>query len=179
MNSRVQVMTLICAGLCMADATAAGHAHVHGVARIDIAIEAKQVSLHLETPMANVLGFEHAPRTAAERAQARAALEQLQTGARWWRIDPAAQCVVSQVQIDADALRQTDAAKTGAQAPDEHADIDADYVFTCADAARAATIEVGVFKDWPHLHRIDVQVAGPRGQFKRTLDPAHDRLELQ
>lgn len=179
MHPRFQVMTLICAGLCTVGAAAAEHAHVHGVARIDIAIEAKQVSLHLETPLANVLGFERAPRTAAERAQARAALEQLQAGARWWRIDPAAQCVASQVQIDAGVLQQTDEAKTGSKAPDEHADIDADYVFTCADATRAAAIEVDVFKDWPRLHRIEVQIAGPRGQFKRTLDSAHNRLELQ
>jgi len=178
MTLKFRIMTLVCASVGMAGAMAAEHAHVHGVARIDVAIEARQISLHLDMPMANLLGFEHAPRSADERAQARAALEQLQHGAQWWRIDPAAHCVATRVQIDADALTQVGTAPA-AGTHDDHADIDADYVFECADGAQAAAIEFDLFKAWPRLRRVEVQVAGPRGQFKRTLEPGRSRLELQ
>ena len=36
-------------------------AHVHGVARIDLAVDGDQLTLSLEMPLDNLVGFEHAP----------------------------------------------------------------------------------------------------------------------
>lgn len=45
------------------------HAHEHGVASLEIGVEGKQLLIHLDSPAINVLGFEYAPRTAAEIKQ--------------------------------------------------------------------------------------------------------------
>ena len=70
----------------------AGEAHRHGVARLDVAVDGTRVSLALDTPLDNLLGFEHAPRNAAERRAADAAVATLRQAAALFRFDIAAGC---------------------------------------------------------------------------------------
>lgn len=44
------------------------HAHQHGVAKLEVAVDGANLSLHLESPLEGLLGFEHAPRSNKERA---------------------------------------------------------------------------------------------------------------
>jgi hypothetical protein len=59
----VLALTLPCA--------VAARPHVHGAATLEIAIEAEQVELRLVSPLESLLGFEHAPRTEAQRTATR------------------------------------------------------------------------------------------------------------
>ncbi|MDP3083588.1 MAG: DUF2796 domain-containing protein, partial [Rubrivivax sp.] len=43
----------------------AGKAHEHGIARLDVAVEADRITLLLDTPLDNRGGVERAPRAAA------------------------------------------------------------------------------------------------------------------
>jgi Protein of unknown function (DUF2796) len=70
---------------------AQGHAHVHGGARLDIAVEPRRILLFFETPLDNLVGFERAPRTDAERRRADEAVARLKAGDQMFRFDPAAQ----------------------------------------------------------------------------------------
>jgi len=54
----------LAAPICEAQATRSHGAHVHGMARLDLAWEGAQVQIRLETPLANLVGFEHRPETA-------------------------------------------------------------------------------------------------------------------
>src|SRR5438046_9171683 len=52
--------------------TALAHeAHVHGVGKLDVAIDGSQVILHLDTPLANLLGFAHAATSTKDREATR------------------------------------------------------------------------------------------------------------
>jgi len=54
--------------------SAAAHepgAHVHGVAEMRVVVDCAQLEVPLESPLDNLLGFEHAPRTETERAAVR------------------------------------------------------------------------------------------------------------
>jgi len=160
--------------LCLLPALAhAGRPHVHGIATLDIAVEARKISLQLESPLDNLLGFERAPRSDAERRQADALVARLKAAATLWRIDPAARCTLARVELASSALQlgRPDPAEEG------HADIDASVEFDCVDAARAGWIDVGLF-DYPHLQRIDVQVAAPQGEFRRDLKRPDRRIVL-
>lgn len=161
--------------LCLASplAQAAGKAHVHGVAKLDVAVEAKTITLQLESPLDNLLGFEHAPRTEAERQQADALVTRLKAADAMFRIDPAAHCTLAKVDLASSALKlgQPDPSEEG------HADIDGSFEFNCVDAARAAFIDVGLF-EFAHMQRLEVQVAGPKGQFKRDLKRPATRIVL-
>jgi len=171
-TTRLAALALL---LGAAAAQAAGHAHVHGVAKVDIAVEARRLSVQLEMPLDNLLGFERAPRTDAERKATEAALARLRAAAQMFAIDPAAQCSVANVELTSAAL------KLGSPDPQEeadgHADIDASFEFACVDAAKAAFLDVGLF-EFARLQRLEVQVATPRGQFRRDLQRPARRISL-
>lgn len=151
----------------------AGKAHVHGIAKLDVAIEAGKITLDFESPLDNQLGFERAPRTDAERRQADAMVARLKAADTLFRIDPAAGCKLAGVELASSALQlgQPDPSEAG------HADIDATFTFQCADVSKASYIDVGLF-EYKRLKRLDVQIAAPRGQFKRELRPSAARLTL-
>jgi hypothetical protein len=155
---------------------AQGKAHQHGLLRLDIAVEARKLSLQVESPLDNLVGFERAPRNEAERKRVDAALAKLKAGQALFSIDPAAQCILAKVELTSAALKlgaPEPASKSG-----EHADIDAVFEFDCQDAARAAFIDVGLFAAFVGMQQIDVQVATPTGQRKQTLKRPAQRVAL-
>lgn len=158
-----------------ATALAAGHAHVHGVAKLDVAIEPTKLSLGLESPLDNLVGFERAPRTDAERRAVDQAVAALRNAAVMFRIDPAAQCKPAKVDLASAALKLGD--PDPAEVAAGHADIDASFEFDCADATKAAWIDVGLFR-FERLRKVQVQVATPTGQFRRDLASPDSRLLL-
>jgi hypothetical protein len=155
---------------------AQGHAHQHGALKLDIAVEARKLSLQLESPLDNLVGFERAPRNDAERKRVEAALAKLKAGQTLFSIDPAAQCSLAKVELTSAVL------KLGAPAPagkdSEHADIDAVFEFDCLDATRAGFIDVGLFEAFAGMKQIDVQVATPTAQRKHTLKRPAKRVAL-
>lgn len=156
-------------------AVQAAKPHVHGIAKLDIAVEATRLSLHLDSPLDNLLAFERAPRTDAERKQADAAVAKLRDAATMFKIDPAARCKPASVELVSAALKlgrpDVDEARSG------HADIDASFEFDCVDARKAAYVDVGLF-GFSHLQGLEVQVATPTGQFRRDLKRPAVRIRL-
>ena len=151
-------------------------AHVHGLMRLDIAVEQSTLTLQLEAPLDSLLGFERAPRTAAERQAADALLKQMGHGATLFKPDAAAQCSLTQARIDSPVLQA--AAPTAQGAGHEHADLDASYEFRCAHPAQLTGIEVGLFEAFPRLQKIEVQMAGAKQQSKQTLQRPNKQLTL-
>ena len=156
-------------------AAAQGQAHQHGLLRLDIAVESRRLSLLMSSPLDNLVGFERAPRNDAEHKRVDAALASLK-GAALFVIDPAAQCRPPKVTL-ASAVLQLGAA-AAASGKGEHADLDASFEFECEDATRAGFIDVGLFDAFAGMRQIDVQVATPKGQLKRTLKRPARRVVL-
>ena len=80
---------------------------------------------------------------------------------------------LSKVELASSALKlgQPDPSEEG------HADIDGSFEFNCADATKAAFIDVGLF-EFKRMQRLEVQVAAPKGQFKRDLKRPAARIVL-
>jgi len=172
----------------------AGKAHEHGVARLDVGVEAGRVTLSLELPLEDLVGFERAARTEAERAAIVGALARLQDAAKLMRVDPAAGCGPARVQLEApawgvgapsaSASASASSAATAASAatakPREpvHGDLEATYEFRCSNAPRAAFVEIGLFETFARLRRIEVQAVTPRGQMKLVLRRPQARVGL-
>ena len=157
-------------------ATAAPQAHQHGAAKLDVAVEPGKISLQLDTPLDNLLGFERAPRTDAERARADAAVATLKAAATLFKFDAAAGCALLRVTLDSAALKLGSPAPT--EAAEGHADIDGTFEFACKDVSKATAIDVGLFDAFKRMQRIESQIAAPQGQFKRTLVRPARRLAL-
>jgi len=149
--------------------------HQHGVATLDVAVEPGKVTIDLESPLDNLLGFERAPRTDAERQRADAAIATLKAADPLLRIDPAARCTLVKVTLASAALQL--GTPDPKQAAEGHADIDASFEFSCAGAA-PGFVEIGLFEAFARLQRIDVQTATPKGQAKAVLKRPANRIGL-
>jgi len=163
-------------------ALAQQQAHTHGLLAFDVAIDAQNITLTMEAPLDNFLGFERAPRTDAERKNVAALVKRLNAADTLFIPDPKAECRLSSVTLESKVLGlgASEKAAAGASAAttkapvahDDHADIDVAIVFSCAKASLARQIDVRMFDAFPRLRRIDAQVASEQGQFKRSLKKA-------
>jgi hypothetical protein len=161
--------------LAAASAAPAAPPHEHGVARLGVAVAANAVQIDLDTPLENLLGFERAPRTDAERDKVAALVARLRAGEDLFRIDAQAGCTLSRVTLIAPVLELGGPLPATAGA---HADLEGSYEFSCKNGAAAGFLEVGLFDGFAGLRRIDMQVATPRGQLKATLRRPSQRVRL-
>ncbi|AGU48769.1 hypothetical protein VAPA_1c16600 [Variovorax paradoxus B4] len=142
------------------------HAHVHGQLKLDVAIDGPTVVINMESPLDNIVGFERAPKTDAEKKTAEDAIAQLRAADKLFAIDPAANCKLGPVELRSSALG------LGSPDPGEpagHADLDATFSFNCTNAAAAKFIDVNLFSAFKGTRQIDSQIASAQGQFKRQL----------
>lgn len=154
-------------------------AHVHGLMHLDIAVDQKLLTLQLETPLDSLLGFERPPRTPAERQAADALLKQMGNAAALFKPDTAAQCVLTKATIESAALQSKAPASEKESGPQsEHADLDANYEFNCAHPDKLTSVDIGLFDAFKRLQKIEVQVAGAKGQSKQTLQRPDKRVRL-
>ena len=148
-----------------APAAWAGKAHVHGLVNVNVAVEGATLTLQVEAPLDSLVGFEHRPRTDAQRLAAQAAVKQMNDAASWAKPDAAAQCTLAKTEVNAEALEP---AKPGVK-DNTHADLDATVTFTCKAPEKLAALDLGLFDAFKRIERITVQVATTKGQSKQTL----------
>jgi hypothetical protein len=151
----------------------AQHAHVHGLVKLDVAIDGPAVVIEMEAPLDNFVGFERAPRTDAEKKTAEDVIASLRAADQLFKIDPAANCKLGPVTLRSPALGLD---KAEADAIEGHADLDGTFAFNCTNAAAAKFIDVDLFNGFKGTRQIDAQIASPEGQFKRTLKRPATRL---
>jgi hypothetical protein len=156
-------------------AAGAGQAHEHGIARLDVAVEPARVVILLDSPLENLVGIEREPRTDTEKARADAMLARLRQGAVLFRIDPAAGCTLTRVELQSPALGLGPAR---AKADAGHADLEAMFEFACPRATSAGFIDTAMFDAFPRLQRLKVQMVTGRGQSEATLRRPASRLTL-
>ena len=168
--------TLITALACTGLAQAQGHAHEHGVVKLDIAFELGKVTVQMESPLDNLIGFEHAPRNDAERKRVDAAVMKLRAAEALFKIDPAAGCTLGKVDLRSAPLK-LGKAEPGA-VDDGHGDLDGDFEFNCTDVSKAGFVDIALFAAFNDMQRIDVQVATLKTQIKRTLRRPATRVVL-
>nr|VFJ55483.1 MAG: Protein of unknown function (DUF2796) [Candidatus Kentron sp. FW] len=80
--------------------TLAEPAHQHGIADLDIAFSGQQIAMELHSPANNILGFEHIPKTDAEKQQLTASLSRLKKANSLFALPDAAGCKLASVEIE-------------------------------------------------------------------------------
>lgn len=168
------LLPLLFAAVSIAPPALAAKAHDHGVARLDVVVEPGRVVFELDTPLDNLVGFERAPRTDAERDKVKAALAKLNEAGALFRIDNAAGCKPGKVELTSAALG------LGGTAPvkEGHADLEGHFVFDCTAGAKAGFVELGLFEAFAGLKRLELQVVTPKGQLKAKLVRPASRVQL-
>jgi hypothetical protein len=159
----------------------AHEAHVHGVGNLDVAIDGNTLTLHLATPLINLLGFEHAANSAPDRQATQKMAAQLHAAGSIFVTTPAAQCKPVSVKLvsavlgaallgEAPSTAAADA-QTSPDKHDGHGNLDGDFVFNCAHPEQIKAIDVKLFDLYPGFHSINVQAVTLKGQSAATLAP--------
>jgi hypothetical protein len=161
----MRIPTLLTAGLLFVlPAAHAAKAHVHGEGRLDVAIDKEQITLNLELPLDAAVGFERAPKNDKEKAALAATEKMLKDAAALFVPTAAANCTAVSTDIKVPNLGGDGKHDHAHEGEEHHADIDASYVFRCANPAALKGIETTIFKSFQRLYRLEVQRAGPSGQ---------------
>ncbi|MES2817945.1 MAG: DUF2796 domain-containing protein [Pseudomonadota bacterium] len=170
-------------------------AHAHGVAQLNAALDGKNLELELESPAMNLVGFEHAAQSEADKAKVTAARAQLEQPLALFGLPAAAGCSLSQQALESplfgspaahdehdehEAKHDADKAK-GEHAHDEaeetHSEIHAHYQFDCSAPEALKALDLAeLFKRFPATLKIRVQLVGPSGQQGVELSPSSSRL---
>jgi hypothetical protein len=161
-------------------------AHEHGRGVLNIAIEGGRVSLELEAPGADIVGFEHAARTPRQKAALKQATQQLLAPQALFKFPSAAGCVVAEASIDIErGQHQEEEAKgagaggTKAEAAEAgHSNFHGQYAFNCKDPARITAIEFGYFQAFAGARKLEVNVITPKGQTKFDVTRTKARIDL-
>lgn len=174
---RAAILVVSTLGWCVAGVSApADHptTHVHGQAELMIAVDGPALEVVFESPLDNLVGFERPPRTERQREAMRALGVRLREPQRLFQPTAAAECEATGIALDAPGWpgewlngRDTNAGVTPHR--DGHAHLAATYSWRCAAPQRLQGIEVHLMDAFPTLRRVQVQVAGPRGQSSSEL----------
>ena len=165
----------------------AHEAHEHGAAKLNVAVDGEQVSIGLESPLANLLPFEHVPATPGQRRQVREMARRMHQAETLFHLTPSAECRLEKVTLaserfDAALLDPNippEAARAGGSkepggkgkkpAEEKHGDLDAEFVFVCAKPENLYSVEILLFSAWPRLQKMEAQAVTPKGQRAASL----------
>ncbi len=188
MKSLSRILPFAClavlAGVRVPPALAA-EAHVHGLARLTVAQDGASLVLALESPLANLLGFEHMPHGAKDKAAVARMARLLNRPGELFAPTPAAGCKPGAVKLESPVLEDPPKAasdhadehqRAGAH-QHEHADLDGEFTFTCARPDLLRGLEVKLFDAFPGMKRLDVEVATAKGQAAAKLDAGKRRID--
>lgn len=152
-------------------------AHEHGVGRLNAALDGQTLELELESPAMNLVGFEHAATTDADKAKVAAARAQLEKPLALFNLPKAAGCVVASQELESPLFGDKPAAddhddddhdedaKDGHEHHHDHSEIHAHYQFTCAAPGALKTLDLAnIFNTFPATQKIQVQLISPSGQ---------------
>jgi len=171
--------------VCSASA-AGGHerrhvdAHVHGEAELFAVVDEGRLMVELRSPLANFIGFEHAPRDAAEHAVLDAALSALSEDDALVVANPEAGCMIESVEVAPPefAPHGDDGAADDPHHTDEgHAEIVTTHVFICTDIEALTSLDVPVLDAFPGIEEVEVTFVSDRRQTFQELKRG-DRFDV-
>jgi hypothetical protein len=152
-----------------------GHgAHEHGLAHVDIVAEQRTVRIEIETPVMNLVGFEHLPRDDREHAALRDAVVALKDTNRLVGLSSDARCTLQDLHMISPLLDEEDreAHEQGHADHNLHIDMFIAWQFECAAPGALRAIEFsGLFARFPGMQRLRVQAVTPAFQTSAMLTP--------
>lgn len=159
-------------------------AHVHGAAEISFVVSGNELLVDLDSPLMNIVGFEHAPAGSPERKAADRAIALLNNPASIAIPSPAAECMAAKpaIVLPFDAKPETGAAGHPVEAgggAHGHMDVEASYAFVCKNIARLDQIDVAALRTFPGIKTARVVFLGPKAQLSRQLGSASSVFNLK
>ncbi len=154
-------------------------AHSHGNASLAVAIEGARVFFELDSPVYNLLGFEHAPGTTDEIEKHREVAATLSQPDRLFSVNAEAQCKADGphgFDLFEPVGHDDDHGEDPSDADSDHRDVLAEYEFTCKLPNRISEIDVRLFEVFPLLTQLDAVFLGENAQRSIRLTKDNHRI---
>ncbi|MDG4562427.1 MAG: DUF2796 domain-containing protein [Candidatus Competibacter sp.] len=175
--------------------------HVHGVGTLQLVLEENSLSVELRLPAINVVGFEHAPNDAQQKAAVQNAVALLKDSGQVLILPDKAQCKIESAVVTSELLDHEghDGAHDDDHAHDSghdhddhdeahdddhdghdhaHADFDVSYGFDCRHPTALKQITLRLFQQLPRLERLDVDMVTTTGQTRQRLVSGQNLITL-
>jgi hypothetical protein len=170
-------------------------AHVHGVGQLNVALDGNNLIIELDSPAANIVGFEHAPENDQQSHEIHGAINLLKDGEKLFILTPEAQCTLHEADVQSDigggqheeheahgaheAHTHDDAhAEVGHGDESAHSEFEVAYHFECGKPDSLKSIDVMLFSHFPGFEKLEVQMLTPKGQTAVELTQKQFQLSL-
>ena len=174
--------------------------HEHGVANLNVAVEGKNIYIEFTSPAANIVGFEHHPRTHEQKDAVKDAVNKLKKGEALFLLSAKSESklVKSSVDTDIDKGAEHHAEEGHAHSKEEHhghaeehhedhgdadkherhSEFEATYQFACQKPDKLSQIEVMLFRAFPGIEHIEVQLVTATKQTAVELTAKKNKIAL-
>jgi hypothetical protein len=144
-----------------------------------VALDGQALELELESPAMNLVGFEHAAESDADKAKVAAARSRLQDPQALFGLS-AGDCTVSEAELESALFEDDEHEEHHDHDEDsEHSEIHAHYQLDCKKPGELKQLNLSeLFKRFPTTEKIQVQLIGPNGQQGVELTPAKPSLSF-
>lgn len=161
-----------------------GHGpHQHGIGQLSLAVEGNAVEIEITAPGADIVGFEHAAETEADRAALIAAATRLKDAMALFRFPPKADCRLEEAEVHSALLDAGHGHEKGhvhekghGHKAEAHAEFRAHYHFHCTDPAALSYIDLGYFATFPAARELEARTITAKGQGAQELTADRPRL---
>jgi hypothetical protein len=173
-------------------------AHVHGVAHINVALEDNALYIEFTSPAANIVGFEHQPKTEEQKIAVNEAIETLKAGEKLFVMPPSAGASLMKSDVDAgieidtehesgDRHKHEPSDHHGEKQKhnkehykedehEQHSEFKAVYQFACKNPDKLSHMDVMLFRIFKGIDHIEVQILTPKKQTSIELNAKRNRI---
>lgn len=162
-------------------------AHEHGHGKLNIAIEGNRVSMELEVPGADIVGFEHEASTPEQKAAVEKAKATLSDALAVFKLPAGAGCKLAEAKVAVQAEdehehaaegKKEEAKADGAKEEEHHSEFHVTYAIDCASPAKLTGIEFKYFDLFASAQELDVNLVTAKGQTSYEVTRERPKLEL-
>ncbi|WP_417508518.1 ZrgA family zinc uptake protein [Methylophaga sp.] len=126
--------------------------HVHGLVDMTVVIEQDKVNISLDSPAMNMVGFEHKAESEHDVNKVREVEATLKTAPQLFAFK-GSRCEVDDMAVDVSGL----IASNEHDHENHHADLEAQYQFSCDSTENLSEIDVLLLQKFPAIERINVE----------------------
>lgn len=164
-------------------------AHEHGTANLNVALDGNKLYLELTSPAANIVGFEHPPRTPEQKTAVKQAIKIFKAGDILFALPEGVEGRLVKASVNTEfsssVAREVDEKQSQEheehQSGDEkeiHSEFKAEYRFLCKKPGKLAYLDVMLFRYFARIETIEVQLLTATRQTALELTAQNFRIDF-
>jgi hypothetical protein len=143
--------------------------HEHGKVTLNVALDGQQLIVELDAPADNVIGFEHAPRTDAEKAKVRDQAAWLQAGKGLIAFSTSAACRFQESKLEAPQWKEGES----------HADYEVRLTYHCDQPQKLEWLQLSLLGGLHEVLEARVNLVTAARQGSEVVKSAGTRVKLR